>query len=569
MFKFEMIELVHPNANSDILNFEKVNYIFGPNAKGKTLLFKIIDFMSGSSDSLLSGDVEGLENISEIIAKCKVSDGFIFLKRKNNNLYVKYSDSDNYEKVDINTYKNVIMSYFTTNDNEELNLYNEIYSEQLTYRGFSFLNFIDEVGIGDISNVFTRSHTAKHVFRIKDVINFLLNYETVLKKNNLEIEMRKIRTKIDEETKKNSDYYEAIKKIDKIFYKNGLNFTDDIQENYKTFLAFREEFGKYSAEPINFDLIKLLDISNRLSEQIRIQRQMNVQTTMIINRHKKVEKLIDDLSHIFTKDNLPYKEYIEELLQGYSEQDKILLAKNYNETVEKLKEEKKEVDDKIKLINSNLSITNLKNKILDISILEESFDLIQTKPFSLAYLETLKEKYSSLQSDLKKIKEDTKHSNSKTKIDKMITSCYREFGINSFIKHDLIKDNFSIIFNEDGLSICGSYTKDDTKKFYLPGSLARMTLWQICTYIAFIEYIIEYRKNLPLMPILCIDSLNQPFDEADSNYIETLNLLFKILTKRNIQIFIFSTKYNEKVESLLNDYSIKKVDLNDGLNSCH
>lgn len=71
------------------------------------------------------------------------------------------------------------------------------------------------------------------------------------------------------------------------------------------------------------------------------------------------------------------------------------------------------------------------------------------------------------------------------------------------------------------------------------------------------------------MPILCIDSLNQPFDEVESNYIESLNLLLKILAKRNIQIFIFSTKYDTNVERLIEKYSVNKIDLSSGLNSCH
>lgn len=439
----------------------------------------------------------------------------------------------------------------------------------MTHRAFSFLNFIDEVGIGDISNVFTRSHTSKHTFRIKNVIDFLLNYDTILEKNQMKNEIEKLKSKIEDEMQKNYDYYNAIERTKTIFKKNNLNFTTDMEENYNTFLLFKEDFGKTSAEPIKKDLIKLLSISNKLSEQIRIQNQINVQSTMIIKRHEKIKRIIEDLGNIFTEGNLPYEEYINNLLLEHSKQDEILLAKNFSETIERLAAEKADVDEKIKQINRNLSVTNLKDKMVDISILEDLFNLFRKKTFSCAYLDTLKEKYQTLQSNLKKLKAQSMNNKNKIKIDKMISACYAEFGNNNFINEDFSKKGFSIVFNENGLSICGSYVNDVSKKFFLPGSLARMALWQVCTYIAFIEYILENRKNLPLMPILCIDSLNQPFDEVESNYIESLNLLLKILAKRNIQIFIFSTKYDTNVERLIEKYSVNKIDLSSGLNSCH
>ena len=94
---------------------------------------------------------------------------------------------------------------------------------------------------------------------------------------------------------------------------------------------------------------------------------------------------------------------------------------------------------------------------------------------------------------------------------------------------------------------------------YLPGSKARQSCWQILSYIGLMRFIKNTRNTLPLMPMLLIDGINEPFINDDFEIV--FKGIAKICKKLNIQLIVTSTyKYVEE-----NHF----VDLSNGLNSKH
>lgn len=202
----------------------------------------------------------------------------------------------------------------------------------------------------------------------------------------------------------------------------------------------------------------------------------------------------------------------------------------------------------------------------DIAIIDECFT--NSSDFdSLNYINKLEIEIQNLKENLKII--DNKIKVGKTnKLDKIITDNYKSIDTD-FVKEDINQENFKICFNKSSVSVSGNYTKKNEIIYYLPGSLARMTAWQICTYTGMLKYLEENMNNIPILPFLCIDGLNQPFASQSCNYQNVLEVALSICNDMDIQLFVISTEFDLSIQNLINKYYAKEISLLNGLNSLH
>ena len=75
----------------------------------------------------------------------------------------------------------------------------------------------------------------------------------------------------------------------------------------------------------------------------------------------------------------------------------------------------------------------------------------------------------------------------------------------------------------------------------MPGSMARETTWQIIAYLTMFKLFKEKFNELPLMPVLFIDGLDQPYDEEKNSYPNVYSFIRNKALEIGVQLFVVST----------------------------
>ena len=162
-------------------SFSNTNFIFGPNTVGKTAMAITLDTVFAKSKNKAFEYADCLINVDSVDIKLEnKSHSKWFRRSRNNNFYIKDGDEGDFQQVDIDYYKNEIEKFYSVSDNYK-EVYEDIYGETLTFRSFSFLNFLDENDIGNLNDVFTRAKDYEHIYRIRNLMQMLFNYENIKK----------------------------------------------------------------------------------------------------------------------------------------------------------------------------------------------------------------------------------------------------------------------------------------------------------------------------------------------------------------------------------------------------
>ena len=62
-------------------------------------------------------------------------------------------------------------------DVKAIQVYKKVFEENPSFRSFTFFNFVDEIGQGDLGSIFTRGKDVRHIVRIRKIMDFFFNYE--------------------------------------------------------------------------------------------------------------------------------------------------------------------------------------------------------------------------------------------------------------------------------------------------------------------------------------------------------------------------------------------------------
>lgn len=571
MFKLVSLQLNCNGNKKRIIEFKNnTSYIFAPNSKGKTLLCECVDYALGGGENVLSKPaMKGVHSIETII-QVNSQENLYFLRDNEGLFYYKIGNDSVYRQFNQELYNERITALLLGGDDTEVVGFSEVFDWQISHRSMSFLNFLDQNGMGDLKYIFSKASSEKYRWYYKDILNYIFNYEKI----------REI-VILTKNLKKKVKIYNNLKQtIDKYLVKRDLLFSelrklgiqvDSITDARDALLKFEKNYTRPDTTVKEKDLNFLLVASQSLAEEIKVQQCFNEQGKLIISRQKNIQKLLNFFMGI-VKENDSLNEYIlpimELILEAKTKAD-TFSSLDVSETIKKLQVEKEELDNQLYMLQEQLVKLDYKDTEKSIGIAKQMLSDID----SYGNIEDIKQLETEI-SDLKKKIDLLKKSFDTSKqdiINSAINASYKCLEDKcAFISEDLEKGG-EIIFDAKLAQLYGymdeeielaNGVKEKHKIQYIPGSMARQTTWQILCYLYVMDYTLKIHRGLPLMPLLVLDNISMPFDvnTGKNNYAGIYSFIKQFAEENGIQIILTSNIPASEVGEQ------NQIDLSDGLN---
>ena len=559
MFRIRKITL-YKGIQKKEYSFSDNTYVYGHNSVGKTALTKIIDFVLGSSEILIH---DGLDNIEYVGAYIENNNTQLWIKRNlQNDFFYKRTENSEYSHISLEKYKEIICEVISENlDTKAIKVYQKVFEETPTFRSFTFINFIDEIGQGDLGAVFTRGKEIKHLVRIRKIMDFFFNYENIEKIYEKKVELEKLELEQKRYNDRMNQYKHSVNKVRNLFTRLSLTYSDDMLSNYNLFKSFKKNFSR-NPPPIG-DIVYLTRASYSLSEELKLYDYLKEQSQRAVGRKQRTERLLTLLKSILA-DNTEYSEDINTITKTINEiqQDKLILSlADYESTKEKISKEKKMLDDKINILNSQASENDYENTLKTIALLEDHFAVINNIE-NLNQINKINNQIIELKKQIKELKNSY---NQKGIIDfnKHLTDIYINSKVKNvtYIDDDRQDESFSLSFDPFSQVLVAKHKENNVVVSYTPGSMARHSHLQLLVYLCMLDYLHKNFSNFIYLPILIIDSADQAME--DKSFEEIYPSLVELAKNIGVQT-IFISKF--KPETIARE---DFLDITDGLNPFH
>lgn len=552
-----MFKICHLKVNYDdktiapsVFTFGDSVYIFGPNSVGKTIMLQAIDYALGKSDFILENK-DGLENIYSVEVKLVNDNRTLLLCRsKNNDFGYKYSENDiEYLTVNADMYKQEITSFLLGKESKYFDEFKNYLGEDLSFRAFTFINFLDEKGLGNLTNIFPRTNSYQNQKRARKLMTFVFNYKNVSKLIELRKEQDEITTSLKKLNEQKATYNYLIDLIRKEFNELQIPFKseDSLQVLQQAFDSFSKNFDREANKhrKATNDLGVLLRISCALSEELKYQVNLRQQTELLDKRNVKSERLLAAFRELIMLDEnySVYVDDIEALIKKQQLSHDILSVKDFDKTIQEIKIKKADIDRQIALCQNGLNKGSYENIIKAIGRIEQAFANISSIP-DLDEIKDKEQRLTQIEERINKLRNEFDNT-LKEQFDKTMLMFYKQLNQIKFVADDLQQKKFKIVFDPIKVTIYGERLKDkseDVSIAYLPGSMARETTWQIISYLTMFKLFREEFIDLPLMPVLFIDGLDQPYDEEKESYPNVYSFIRSKALEIGVQLFVVSTR---------------------------
>ncbi len=569
MFRLNELAIYSNGVEQKKIAFGSITYIYGDNKRGKTLILRLIDFVLSSSDNFLVNNPQGLEGIDAASLDVQTDNGkIVFLRNIANSFFYKLDGGD-FLQVQKENYDNMISSFLCKPANETLENYKKIFGERLSFRALTFINFLEENGIGNLARVFTATSQIKHFYRAPEIFQFAFEQEKVKRLIDLEKQLETKEKELKTVSRKSIELDFYTTSLQSLFRKYSISYSNEMSQNLVRIKEFSNTFSSPSKSSDD-DLNYLLFQSNELSNQIRAQKELENQSNKIVGRMEKFGVLAEDIKNIFEGSQYAsdYLAEIDKILKEDDYSKTILSLKDYNETIKSLKKAKKEFDERIQTIRNNLSDKTVEEKRLDVSVMIDLCKRIESQP-KINDSKVIESEMASIKERIKSTKKEIR--SAFETLNSSITTKYINTNNSVLIDEEKSKSHFKIVFDYKTISSYGEYRDSDNRtKTFLPGSSAKMAYWQLCIYLETIKY---FKNNLPQMPLLNLlvaDGVNQPFDDIGDkeNYLTALNSIIQSCEEFGLQAIIISTDKTDEIERKMNEVGVF-YDIGTGLNPLH
>lgn len=560
MFRIREIVLCK-GTEQKIYKFTDNTYVYGNNSVGKTAFTKVIDFVLGSTEELSH---DGLDNIEEVRAYITNEKTELWISRNIIGEFAyKRTPNSGYSVVSHDTYKDTICEVITENiDVKAIQVYKKVFEESPSFRSFTFLNFVDEMGQGDLGAIFTRGKDIRHVVRVRKIMDFFFNYENAEKIYEKSVELENLEAEYKKTSDKLRAYEQSVADIERLFVELNLNYSGDMSSDYKDFKAYKNVFSR-SATKSKGDLSYLVRASHSLAEEIKICGFLKNQSNATATRKDRTGKLLSMLGAILAE-NPEYENEITTINEMIREidNDKIILSlADYDESIKKINLEKEKIDKEIKKMQSQASELDYDNTIKKIALLENDFSIINSG-IDINKAQSLSEQISQLKREIR----DLRNNYSQRDIDdfnKRLTDMYLVSDIKNvnYLNEDRKQVDFRLKFDPFSQVLVAYHKEDDVDIAFTPGSLARHNHLQLLVYLCMLEFLHKKFENFIYMPILIMDSPDQAMNQE--YFEEIYPTLIKLANEIGIQTIFFS-------KNRINGIDEKDlVDICDGLNPYH
>jgi hypothetical protein len=558
---FRLKSILFNNADDQQeYTFSDHAFVYGPNTVGKTALTKAIDFVLGSSEQLT---YQGLDNIDSVEAHLTNELTNLWIKRTvTEDYFYRRTENSAYTEISATTYKDNICLILTANPNSRfMHVYNKVFDERPTFRSFSFINYIDEKGLGDLSVVFTRAKDLKHLIRVRNIMDFFFNYENIEQIYEKQILLDERQKELDELSKDYQEYQRCRQQLKRLFDELQLTYTEDHKKDHITYLEFRSNFTR-KAKSQSKDLVYLSKASFSLAEEIKLYSFMHAQSKNMIERKERIERLLAILNSIIEEepDYEQYTNIISETVNEIREENVILSLTDYQKAIKDIQSEKESIDAQVKSIKGQASEISYEDAMKKIGVLEHVFDVL-SKNIDGSKIRSLQRETVQLKSEIKALKlafneKEIDAFNSR------LTKLYLESGLD--VKH-LIEDTqdlgFALEFAPFKLCLFASHKKGDIVERFMPGSMARQTHLQILVYLSMFDYLQKHFADFIYMPLLIIDSANQPM--GIESFREVYPTIVDFADEIGLQTIFLS---KDSIDGISND---DFIDVSGGLNKFH
>lgn len=560
MFRLKEVTL-HRGTDSKTYSFTDNTYVYGKNSVGKTAFTKVIDFVLGSSEEFSHDGLDGIDEVSAYITNEKTE---LWIKRSTvGEFSYKRTENSGYSIVSHDTYKDTICEVITEEiDAKAIQVYKKVFEENPTFRSFSFVNFVDEIGQGDLGAIFTRGKDIRHIVRIRKIMDFFFNYENAERIYEKSVELEGL----EEEHKKAGDklrsYEQSVSDIEKLFRELGLNYVGDMSIDLKTFKAYREQFSRETTKPKG-DLAYLVRASHSLAEEIKVYGYLQNQSNESIARKNRTEKILSMLGAIVA-DNPDYEEDVTTINAMIKEIDKdkiILSLADYDKSIKKIQTEKDKIDKEIEKLKRQAAELGYEQTIKKMAIIENCFDTIDNS-VDISRIQTLESRIASVKKELKALKNNY----SKKDIDEFnikLTEMYLRNDIKNvkYLNEDREQADFSLKFDPFSQVLVAYHREGDAVVAFTPGSMARHNHLQLLVYLCMLDFLHERFENFIYLPLLIMDSPDQAMDIA--SFEEIYPSMIKVANEIGIQTVFLSKVRVDAVDSM------DLIDISEGLNPFH
>ncbi len=560
MFRIRGITLYKGEEKKDY-SFSDATYVYGYNNVGKTALAKVIDFALGSSAPLSHDGLDCIDAVGAYFVNEKTE---LWVKRtRQGRCYYKRSEASEYSLIRFETYKEIICELITdTPDNKAIKVYKKVFDEYPTYRSFSFLNFIDEIGQGDLGSIFTRGKEIKHLVRIRNIMNFFYNYENIEKLYEKRIELEEVESELREYTDKINQYNYSVDRVNSLFATLGLSYSNDMQMNYEVFKNFRKDFSRKMVRS-NDDIVYLIQASHSLSEELKYCTYLKNQSQEADKRKIRTERLLATLQSIIAE-NKEYAEevgFIVDMIEAIKHDRLILSLPDYEESFVKITNQKKDLDARINILKCQATKLDYDRTLKVIALLEDYFDIINST-VDINRGAQLTEQAKKLRKEIKKLNNDYSQKGIEN-FNRRLTQLYLESSVQNvpYLDDDRKEEQFSLSFDPFSQVLVAKHKVGERFESYTPGSMARHNHLQLLVYLCMLEYLHKNFGNFVHLPILIIDSADQPMEVR--SFEEVYPSLIEAAKSVDVQT-IFISKY--KPSSVL---PADLVDITGGFNPFH
>ena len=560
MFKISAMYINSGRDRQEYL-FSANTLVYGPNTVGKTAMVHLIDFGLGRSEGLTYDGLDNIESVEMLLTNSKTT---LWIKRTlADEYYYKRTDDSEYTVVTAEVYKNNICNIMNTTMNTHmLEVYRTVFDELPSFRTFSFINFLDEKGGGDLTTIFTRAKEPKHIYRIRNIMDFLFNYENIEKIYEKELELSEIGRQLSKLNADFSIYMSYRDKVRKIFKKLDLKYVDDIIEDKKTYMEFRRDFER-KPKSNSKDIVYLAKASFDLAEEIKLYSYIHSQTNNTVTRNARIEKLLS-LFKMIVDENPEYREYvtvINDKLEEIKREQIIFSVTDYTASVQNLKREKQKIDELLEELKSKASQLDYEETEKMLTILDNCFEVLEAE-CDFSQKQQLENTQKQIKTEIKNLRNSFNRANVDY-FNQVINEIYLNNNLD--IKHlneDRNTKGFKIMMDPMRLALyMQRRNEEDVLETYDPGSLARQTHIQIAVYLGLIKYIKTKFEGLIYMPLLVIDSADQ------SMTFETGRLLYQDILKWAEELEI-QTIFLSK-EQLISAEDKNCINISGGLNKFH
>lgn len=541
MFRISSLKLISEENETDIFfntNKKHILYYAG-NSKGKTVFFKVLNYMLGSSDTI--NQIDGLQNIVSAEIKFIFDDINLYVIRYlDNKEKIKYSlNNKDYISIKLDHYKELLKQYLNKNIyNNVIERFCSIVGNMPTIRSFIFLNYIDENNIGDPKRIFPNAFDYRYFSRIRDTIIFLFNDNAtdIANQQILLKELSKQQDDIKSCKIAYKQYFDRIKEsfnILKIDYKPS----SSLNELYKIYIDYKNEY-KFKSSKIKKNLDQLLQKEYELKDELNNIMILHELINKGKSKYKDNIALLNLLKQI-TPNSKEYNKYHNTLISIIEKNQSnlfIFTSSNLNKKKTFINNSLNKLQIEIKTYMNSVNNIDYKAYTDIISIIEICFkNLFEIS--SESNMDKLDE-IKALTKKIDNLKKDFNH-NSVSYLNKRLNNFYK----NNLMEIDFIKKDtqfYDLKFRFDPYKVSIITSKNNTDFF--SGSKARATVLQASFMLIVHEYIQNNFPDLPVLPLLMFDTIDQPFEKNNYNafyyqfieYAEQLGIQTILTTKTEI-----------------------------------